>query len=84
MGYLPGNDLPNQNLKWEQSGTANFGLDFGILDNRIFGTVEYDNTRTTNLLVSRALNASLGYSSMLDNLERPEPTASTSTRHSTS
>lgn len=68
MGYLPGNDLPNQNLKWEQSGTANFGLDFGILDNRIFGTVEYYNTRTTNLLVSRALNASLGYSSMLDNL----------------
>ena len=68
MGYLPGNDLPNKNLKWEQSGTANVGLDFGFLDNRIYGTVEYYNTRTTNLLVSRALNASLGYTSMLDNL----------------
>ena len=54
MGYLP--------------GMANVGLDFGFLDNRISGTVEYYNTRTTNLLVSRALNASLGYTSMLDNL----------------
>lgn len=68
MGYLPGNELPNKNLKWEQSGTANVGLDFGFLDNRVYGTIEYYNTRTTNLLVSRALNASLGYNSMLDNL----------------
>lgn len=68
MGYLPGMELPNKNLKWEQSATANVGLDFGFLDNRISGTVEYYNTRTTNLLVSRALNASLGYTSMLDNL----------------
>ena len=68
MGYLPGTDLPNKNLKWEQSATANVGLDFGFFNNRVFGTVEYYNTRTTNLLVSRALNASLGYNSMLDNL----------------
>ncbi len=68
MGYLPGMELPNKNLKWEQSATANFGLDFGFLDNRISGTIEYYHTKTTNLLVSRALNASLGYTSMLDNL----------------
>ena len=68
MGYLPGMELPNKDLKWEQSATANIGLDFGFLDNRISGTVEWYNTRTTNLLVSRALNASLGYTSMLDNL----------------
>ena len=68
MGYLPGSELPNKNLRWEKSATANFGLDFGLLDNRINGTVEYYRTRTTDLLVSRALNASLGYTSMLDNL----------------
>lgn len=68
MGYLPGLELPNKDLKWEQSATLNLGLDFGFLDNRISGTVEWYNTRTTNLLVSRALNASLGYTSMLDNL----------------
>ena len=27
MGYLPGMELPNKNLKWEQSATANVGLD---------------------------------------------------------
>lgn len=68
MGYLPGLELPNKDLKWEQSATLNLGLDFGFLDNRISGTIEWYNTRTTNLLVSRALNASLGYTSMLDNL----------------
>ena len=68
MGYLPGNELSNQNLKWEQSATANFGLDFGFFRNRLTGTVEYYRTRTTDLLVTRSLNASLGYTSMLDNL----------------
>ncbi|MBQ0077983.1 MAG: TonB-dependent receptor [Bacteroidales bacterium] len=68
LGYLPGSQLSNPNLKWEQSATANIGLDFGLFDNRITGAVEYYRTHTTDLLVTRALNASLGYSSMLDNL----------------
>ena len=68
MGYLPGNELPNRNLKWEQSASANFGLDFGLWNSRLTGTVEYYRTHTTDLLVTRALNASLGYTSMLDNL----------------
>ena len=46
----------------------NIGLDFGLFNNRLTGTIEYYRTRTTDLLVSRALSASLGYTSMLDNL----------------
>lgn len=68
MGYLPGNELSNRNLKWEQSATANFGLDFGLWNSRLTGTIEYYRTHTTDLLVTRSLNASLGYTSMLDNL----------------
>ena len=68
MGYLPGNELSNQNLKWEQSATANFGLDFGFWNSRLTGTIEYYRAHTTDLLVTRSLNASLGYTSMLDNL----------------
>lgn len=68
MGYLPGTVLSNPNLKWERSATANIGVDFGLFGNRLTGTVEYYHTRTTDLLVSRMLNASLGYTSMLDNL----------------
>lgn len=68
MGYLPGSELSNPNLKWEKSATMNIGLDFGLFNNRLTGTIEYYRTRTTDLLVSRALSASLGYTSMLDNL----------------
>ena len=68
LGYLPGNELSNANLRWEKSATANFGVDFGLLGNRLSGTVEYYSTRTTDLLVGRSVNASLGYTSMLDNL----------------
>lgn len=68
LGYLPGTELSNSDLKWEQSATANAGMDFSLFGNHLTGTVEYYNTRTTNLLVTRALNASLGYTSMLDNL----------------
>lgn len=68
MGYLPGEELSNPNLKWEQSATTNVGLDFSFFNGRLSGTVEYYNTRTKDLLVKRLLNASLGYSKMLDNL----------------
>ena len=68
MGYLPGKELSNPNLKWEQSATANFGVDFSFFNGRLNGTVEYYNTHTKDLLVKRSLNASLGYTTMLDNL----------------
>lgn len=68
LGYLPSAELSNKNLRWEQSATANFGLDFSVLDSRISGTVEYYSTRTTDLLVTRSINSALGYTSMLDNL----------------
>lgn len=68
MGYLPGKELTNANLKWEQSKTANIGVDFGFFRGRLSGTIEYYNTRTTDLLIFRGLNSSLGYTKMLDNL----------------
>lgn len=76
MGYLPGKELSNPNLKWEQSATANFGLDFSFFNGRLNGTVEYYNTHTKDLLVKRSLNASLGYTTMLDNLGKTNPAVS--------
>lgn len=67
-GYLPTKELSNPNLKWETTGSANFGVDFGLFENRLSGTVEYYNTTTTDLLVARSINSSLGYSTMYDNL----------------
>lgn len=68
MGYLPGKELSNPELKWEQSRTMNIGVDFGFFKNRLSGTVEFYKTKTTDLIVNRAINTVLGYSSMLDNL----------------
>ena len=68
MSYVPGAELPNPNLKWEKSTTANIGVDFGLFNNRLNGTVEYYNTNTSDLIVRRSLNSVIGYTSMLDNL----------------
>jgi len=43
QGYSP-------DLKWEQTTTYNVGLDFGFLNNRINGTIEYYQKRTKDLL----------------------------------
>jgi TonB-linked SusC/RagA family outer membrane protein len=60
-GYTPGSTLPNPKLKWETSTTLNLAVDFGLLKDRLSGTVEFYNTETADLLVDRALNSSIGY-----------------------
>lgn len=67
-GYAPGSSLSNPKLRWETSTTLNTAVDFGFFDNRLSGTVEYYKTSTTDLLVNRQLNASIGYSTMKDNI----------------
>jgi TonB-linked SusC/RagA family outer membrane protein len=42
----------NPNLKWEKSGEFNVGLDFGFLNNRIGGSIDYYNKITNDLLYS--------------------------------
>lgn len=70
VGYLPDTTMPNPNLKWETSTSANFGIDFGFFDGRIGGSVELYNTDTTDLLVAKALSQSTGYTSQLVNMGR--------------
>jgi TonB-dependent starch-binding outer membrane protein SusC len=40
----------NPNLKWEQTATYNVGLDYGFLNNRITGSVDFYLKKTTDLL----------------------------------
>lgn len=40
----------NKDLKWEENEELNIGLDFGILDNRISGTIEYYRKNTHDML----------------------------------
>ena len=41
---------PNPDLKWQSDKQYNIGIDFSIINNRIFGTLDYFNKTTTNLL----------------------------------
>lgn len=66
-GALPGTVLPNPNLTWETSTTANVGLDFGFFNNRLSGSVEYYDTHTTDLLTNISLGGTSGFSSMITN-----------------
>ncbi len=43
-------NVANPDLKWETSTTLNVGLDFGFMNNKIYGTVDYFNKKTEDLL----------------------------------
>ena len=47
----------NPDLKWEKTTTYNVGLDFGFLNNRINGAVDYYYRKTTDLLNSVFVSA---------------------------
>lgn len=67
LGVYPAN-IANDNLKWETTYSTNFAVDFGILNNRITGTVELYNSNTKDLLVKRIIPVMTGYSSIQTNL----------------
>lgn len=60
--------MPNPNLKWETSTSFNTAVDFTLFDGRIDGTVEYYNTKTTDLLTARSIPGANGFSSILTNI----------------
>jgi TonB-linked SusC/RagA family outer membrane protein len=45
----------NEDLKWETSTTTNAGIDFSILNNRIFGSVDYFYKKTTDVLFEQTI-----------------------------
>jgi len=62
--------LPNPKLKWERNITTNLGLDFGLFENRITGSVEVYNKETRDLLLSQPVQSSSGFSSITSNVGR--------------
>ena len=43
--------LANPNLTWETTYITNVGVDFGVLNNRLTGTVEYFHKKTKDILI---------------------------------
>ncbi|MGQ7856849.1 SusC/RagA family TonB-linked outer membrane protein [Pedobacter sp. WC2501] len=67
IGVIP-NNLGNISLQWETTKTANIGLDFGILNNRINGSIEAYQNKTSGLLLDRSLPIITGYSKVSENI----------------
>lgn len=59
----------NPNLKWETTKAFNVGLDFGFLNNRISGSVDYYNRKTSDLLATVSIPAGINFArEMLTNV----------------
>ena len=67
IGYVP-NNLRNLDLGWERTTEYNVGLDFGFLNNRISGSVEYYNRLTEDLIMNKTIPVTTGYSSVKANV----------------
>lgn len=59
--------VANPNLKWETTQMLDFGVDFGILNNKITVTADWFKNQTSDLLLFVALPTSSGFTSALKN-----------------
>jgi TonB-linked SusC/RagA family outer membrane protein len=66
-GYRP-NTIGNPDLRWETSTTFNAGLDFALWKSRVFGSVEYYITNTSDLLAPQPLPNSTGFGGFTTNI----------------
>ena len=64
----PSSRMGNSGLSWETTKTFNFGIDFGILNNRINGNIDFYTSTTTDLLLQRNLPKISGYSNVYMNM----------------
>ena len=66
-GVAPGN-IANPDLKWERTSQFNVGADFGFASDRVSLTVDYYTKTTEDLLLNRAIPASSGFTTSLQNI----------------
>lgn len=66
-GYIP-NKLSNEDLGWESTKTLSVGIDFGILRNRVMGTVDVYSAKTKDLLLWRQISTVQGITEVLQNI----------------
>ncbi|RKE04238.1 SusC/RagA family TonB-linked outer membrane protein [Marinifilum flexuosum] len=62
----------NQDLTWETSYSLDLGLDFGLFNNRISGSVGYYFRETTDMLLNEPLSLTTGFTSQTRNIGKME------------
>ncbi len=61
------NQLANPDLKWEQTKQFNVGLEFGVLENRIEGEIDYYNKMTKGVLLNVPVPNTTGFGTIASN-----------------
>jgi TonB-linked SusC/RagA family outer membrane protein len=79
MGYIVGSGMEevkyllidrmaNPNLQWEKTAELNIGLDYGFLNERITGSIDYYSMRTHDMIMAQRLPGFTGFASITTNL----------------
>ena len=66
-GYVP-SSISNQDLHWEKTRSNDYGLDFGLFNNRISGSVDYYYKLTTDMLLNVPFALSTGFAGGWENI----------------
>lgn len=64
--------LPNRDIRWESTETTNFGIDFGLFENRLTGSVDVYTQKTDGLLIQKQLPLSNGANNYWTNAAKTE------------
>ena len=70
-GYRPYN-MANLELQWEKTKVLNFGVDFGLFNNRVYATMDIYKTWTTDLLLPMILPGHTGFTEVISNVGKTE------------
>jgi TonB-dependent starch-binding outer membrane protein SusC len=68
LGFTFSDRLGNPDLKWEKTKAFNAGVDFGLFNNLLTGSIDYYNTKTVDLLLDRLLPPTSGASRVTQNI----------------
>ena len=60
--------LANPDLKWEETSQLNIGVDFGFLDDKVSGSIDWYNKKTNDLLIEFTVPQPSVVSTRLDNV----------------
>lgn len=66
-GYRP-DKIATRNVGWEKTTSTNLGIDFGLFENRVSGSVELYDNNTHDLLLDKAIPSVTGYSIVRANI----------------
>ena len=62
------NSLGNKDLRWEKTSSLNLGLDWGVLNQRITGSIDIYKAIPSDVLVKRGLPTSSGFNNIWANI----------------